>query len=759
VDEYHDGNKIPTALLDPVAQAIQAFYPQPNFPGTITNGITTNNFEYNVPSNTDDRIFFGRLDYDITPHNRLMVSALDHNSNNPHLGEGTCPIDCAAKNSESGNSQVSDVWTISSKTFNEARMGFNFFLEFYAPYTLNQGYPAKLGWQFAKANLYPTINISGACCYTQQPGTSAIYKDMNYNPSDVVTMIRGKHILHFGGELLATQTNTTPWGYVNAGTLGYAGVYTASTQGTGNTTGVPYADFLLGQTSSWSAGVTPEYGARIKNTAAFFQDDIRVFPNLTVNFGLRWQGTSGISEVKNKEQVFDPTVLNPASNSYGAMWSASTHANGRTRLLAPIWSTFLPRVAFSYQPKSNTVIRGGFGLFASNYSLDTYGLGVGNDSGFKGSENDSTNGVNPVVILREDGNTNNQGSAGASINSLYIGPTTDPSAFNGQSVNYNQYHSPVPKIWEYNLEIQRELGTNMMATVAYVGSLGFDLPFPTDINQVPEDKLSPDDATGSTNARPFPQYQSITGNGMTYARSNYNSLQASIQRRYTSGLEFNFNYTWSHFLDTQDSAGWNSYQGNQPLQNSFVPSANYGPSNFDIRNMLKGSVVYNFPIGKGRRFLNNNYVLDQLIGGWVTAATVQVQSGNPFTVVMANNNSFSQANDQYPNVVGDPLAGPHHTNQEWFNVAAFAQPAPATFGDSHRNSVYGPGLSNINFSLGKTFPIWRQVVVEIRANATNVLNHPSFAQPDNFIGPGHTAQITGVTVGGRVMQLNGRISF
>ncbi len=100
-----------------------------------------------------------------------------------------------------------------------------------------------------------------------------------------------------------------------------------------------------------------------------------------------------------------------------------------------------------------------------------------------------------------------------------------------------------------------------------------------------------------------------------------------------------------------------------------------------------------------------------------------------------------------------------HNNLHWFNVAAFAQPAPGTYGNSHRNSLRGPGLSEVNASLGKDFPIWRQVVLNIRADATNVLNHPSFAQPDNLIGSGHTGQITGVTVGGRSMQIYGQISF
>jgi hypothetical protein len=155
------------------------------------------------------------------------------------------------------------------------------------------------------------------------------------------------------------------------------------------------------------------------------------------------------------------------------------------------------------------------------------------------------------------------------------------------------------------------------------------------------------------------------------------------------------------------------------------------------------------PFGHGQQFLNNNSILAQTVGGWQTAATIMVQTGNPFTPVMANDTSFAQSGTQYPNLVGNPRSGSHGTVDEWFNVNAFAQPDPATFGNVRRDSVYGPGLSNVNFSLGKNFHIWREGVFQIRADASNVFNHPSFGLPDTTIGPGHNAQITSVTVGCR----------
>lgn len=765
--EYGNGNRIPASRIDPVAKAIQAYYPAPNTPGTITAGVPTNNFVFNVPGAVPFTKFFGRLDYDITPRNRLTLSETE--SDNPAYsnGEGICPINCQAQDVSRHNAQITDVWTISPNVINELRLGYTNQLNFFVPASLGKGFPAKLGWQFAKADIFPIITVNGY--YQLTSNTNAVYKEHVYDPSDVVTLIRGKHILHFGGEFLFFRDNSTAWGNTNGGTMTYTGAYTQETQGY-SSTGLTFADFLLGQTQAWNAKVTPEFGGRMRLPQMFAQDDYKLTPNLTLNLGLRYQIQSGWGEVKGNQRTFDPTIPNPASGTLGAMWYGSTHVNGRTTLQAPVYNTLLPRVGFSWSPHPNTVLRGGFGLYAYNWSLDTYGGDMGQAFGSQGSVSDQTNGVTPLVILSSSG-----------ANLPYIAATTDPSKFNKSNVSSTMYHTPVGGTYQWNLSLQRELGTDMVAELAYVASHGHDLPFPVDINQIPEDKLGPNDV--ALGYRPYPQYQNIsqsTNNGI----SNYNSLQASIQKRLTHGLNFNFSYTWAHFLDDMDSSGWGSRAGAQTYQRAYNPAANYGNSNFDVRNAVKGSVVYQLPFGRGRQFLNNNWLLDELIGGWQSSGTVVVQSGQPFTVAMKSNNSYAQAGAWFPNVIGNPHInhGAFHGTNQWFNEAAFAQPTPGTFGNSRRNSLYGPGLSQVNFSLGKTFAIWEQVHLQIRADANNVLNHPSFGLPAANGQPAQltvcsdttstgcvgsavgavatgTSTIRGVTVGGRTMQIGARLSF
>ncbi|HEY5254710.1 MAG TPA: carboxypeptidase-like regulatory domain-containing protein [Acidobacteriaceae bacterium] len=764
-DEYGNGNKIPENLLDPVAQKIQAYYPKPNVPNpTVQNGITSNNVFYNIPSNSPSWSYFYRVDFDITPTNRLTATEYYTKGQSNELSND-CPINCTTATNSAITAQLTDVWTFSPDKTNEFRVGLSTQNNLYLPETIGQGYPTKIGLQFAKADLFPTVNVGSE--WQLAPGTNAIQHQIMFEPSDVLTLIKGKHVLHMGGEFLNQQINSTFWGNVDAGQFTYAGVYTAHDQTTAAISGFPYADFLLGQTQAWTASNTPEFYPRTKTFQAFIQDDIKVLPNFTFNVGLRWEGWTGMTEAHNNMRSWDPNVINPGvdpfgnANTPGAMWYGTTQANGRTRVIAPSWDTFLPRFGFSWQAKSNTVVRGGLGLFGYNYNEGPNAYNeLGSEFGQSGNETDQTNGVFPVVILSSDGNTNNQGPYGSSVNSLYLNAPTTPDALNGQSVNFAYYHEPISKIWQYNLEVQRELGPNTVVNVAYVGSHGYEQIFGIDLNQIPEDKLGPNDTTGATNARPYPNFQSIGGNKFV-GISNYNSLQATIEKRLTSGLQFNFNYTWSKFLNDGDPCAWNC--GTTTVQNMYVPSQNYGPADYDIRHMFKGRVIYQLPVGKGQRFLNNNSPLAQIVGGWQTAATIQWQTGNPFTVTTANDNSYSQSGTQYPNVVPDvsPWSGNVRTvgpNGNWFNEAAFSQPADGTFGDSSRNSLYGPHLSNINLSLAKNFPIWK-TVLQIRADSTNVFNHPSFGLPNSQIGPGQQSTITSVTVGGRAVQLLGRLTF
>jgi hypothetical protein len=313
------------------------------------------------------------------------------------------------------------------------------------------------------------------------------------------------------------------------------------------------------------------------------------------------------------------------------------------------------------------------------------------------------------------------------------------------------------------------------------GSHATDLSFPVDVNQVPGNLIAQSAATGNGQAfRPFPQFETINGN--TYnAFSNYNSLQLSLTKRFTRNVQFNMSYTFSKFLDEQDSAGWGGRGGDQRYQDAYNPRLNYGPSNFDIRHMFKGNVVYQLPFGKGRAYMNQGGLLDAILGGWQASTIFVIQSGQPFTpLVGTSNNSGALSGDWYPNLIGDPSVS-NQNIQQWFNSCtllsdgttepssctnpAWAVPAAGTFGTAGRNILRGPSLVSFDFSMGKNFrlPLPRETgELQIRVDAQNVFNHPNFAQPNQYVGTGGAGTITGLAAspyGARQIQLGARLSF
>jgi hypothetical protein len=787
--EYGNGNRIPASMINPVAKNFQTLLltlgknavQQPSNVGTsqTLQGVVTNNYAYSTPGVNTFTKYFGRLDYDINPKNRLTISQTESDNPGFSFGQNVCPINCESEDVSRENAQISDVWSFSSTFQNEARMGFTDQLNFFGPETLGKGYPAMLGYKLAKADLIPGFgpgsNITGFSTGNTSP---FIYKEFVYDPSDVVTLIRGRHVLHFGGEFLISLADSTQYGYLNAGTPSFGGLYTSeggqSTKSSSTlANGIAYADFLLGQMSSFSASVTPEYGARTKSPQLFIQDDYKLRPNLTVNLGLRYQVHTGWNEVKGNESTFDPTVANPAGG-LGAIWYGFSKANGRSQLIAPSYNNWFPRVGFSWQPMNDTVLRGGFGIYASTLSIDTYGSGMGGAFGSSGGPSDTTSGICPVAQIDSDGSAPDTTDPGCGVvtngknyntltpNAAYLTAPTTPDARNGQSVGYNQYRTPLPKNYQWNLSLERQFGQNYVTTLTYVGNHGFDLNFPVDINQVPENQLSANDLQN----KPYPLFNNI-GGSTNNAISNYNALQAVVTKRMSYGLQLSVNYTWSHFLDDLDSSGWGAREGFQNYQNAFNPSANYANSNFDIRNMFKGQAIYQLPFGRGKQFLNKNLLLDEVLGGWQVSSVWVVEGGNPMGITTGgNNNSNNQSGSftQQANLVGNVnLPGSTKSRlREWYNLNALVVPAPYTYGNFRRNQVYGPGVVNVAASLGKTFDLWpdRGVKLLFRADAGNVLNHASFGQPgNNAIGPGQSAIITSTTVGGRQIQLYGRISF
>ncbi len=347
-------------MFDNVSKNLQQYYPTvSNSVGSLVqgnllaNGVYQNNWQDSYPVPRPWRRFFGRLDFDVTPNNRLTLS----DNQGDEGGNGANPVTpypfaCQLGDVDNNVGQITDVWNVNSNTINEARMGYTDQLNFFSDSTTGQNYPTKLGWQFGKANIIPALQYIRNYPYAWlDPATNAEYKEFAFDPPDVVTMIRGKHILHFGGEMAFCRDDATNWGNLNGGTVQFSGEYTENwtvNSATGvvspnSSSGEEYADFLLGYITNWNASYTPEFGSRLKKPQMFVQDDWKINRNLTVNLGLRYEISHGFNEVIGNEATFDPMVKNNDGTS-GAYWFGSTHTNGRTALQTNVFSTFLPRV-------------------------------------------------------------------------------------------------------------------------------------------------------------------------------------------------------------------------------------------------------------------------------------------------------------------------------------------------------------------------------------------------------------------------------
>jgi hypothetical protein len=781
-------NAIPAGRLDPVAAKILALYPAPNAGGP---GAFSNNFSTTLSAPNPNLRFFGRIDYDLNQKNRVSFSISQ--KDNPGVNKGgkfPCPINCFSGDIDGYNAQVTDTWTLSPTMVNEFRMAYTKQGNWFVPQSKGFNASSALGLQYAKADILPQISINGAgfCCSQISPGTNAIYIENLYDPSDVFTIIKGRHVLHFGGEVLMGEGNTTPWGNLQSGNFTFSGNYTADSTAAAGTTGAGLADFLLGDVQSWDATNQTTSYARIKSPQFFAQDNWKIRPNLTLNLGLRYVATTGYSEIHNSIGGFDPnltlnctvdqngTPCGSLNGTKGSLFFAPQ--NGRTTLQKPIYDIFLPRVGFAWELMNATVLRGGFGMYSYNFSQDVYGNGIGFGSLGRSSGNASDvnqgTGPNPLVSLSASA-----AAANSVLNYVVGSPSVkDVSHYLNVKSPSNQtfvpYDVPVGRINEWQLSIEHQFAHDYLASIAYVGSHAMNLQFPTDVNQITSAAgIAASVANGAAVQadRPFPAWGSLGGNNFN-AISNYNGLQTQLTKRYSNGLNFSVNYVWSHMLDEQDSAGWGNRGGTQSWQIGNNPGANYGNSNFDVRNAFKGYASYELPFGKGKSYLNGNSLASELVGGWRLAGTFITQSGNPFTVT---NNTNANATftgcgngcSWFPNVVGSTSASNQSLNQ-WFNTAAFVNAAPAgqfAFGNEHRNSLIGPRLTVMNLSLAKAFSITERVHMELRSDWVNALNHPSFNRPGNVLGASNFGQINaatqggGVTVAPRSGQLSARVTF
>ena len=784
-------NGILNVPYDSVAMNLQKFFPAANAPGWIagcpgpvnasasvpqTCANTANDFVFNGSSPNTDTWYTGKVDFNASSKQRLSFSFNYFPTVSTYVpADPLFPNDATSTQkgfTDNLTSQVSDVYTISSTMLNEFRVGASRELDKYSPPSLNKNDPTIIGLQptygpNSPSNVFPKIQIDaagggngtgcmalGAGC-NENGNISAVLGEGAYTVSDILTLIRGRHTIKVGGEYDRFYQNYTNWGDISSGNFEF----------NGGVTGIPYADFLAGDVYGWYVSNSDPTSAHMWASALYASDDFKVSSHVTLNVGLRWAIQSGWGVKNNLFGNYDPYLPNPADGGIyrGAILfggQGDTLYGGPTSNMQTIqaadFKEFAPRIGFAWSPRDKWAIRASYGVFdaprdSENYTDGALGLGfnphqVGNNGYSNGS----------AVFQLSQGP-----SAGLSV----VYPTLQTltsTVSNFSGVEYYPRNMPTVYIQNFLLSVQHQFGGGILVDASYVYTRGRNLNFQTDINQAP---ISEFGCTGYNCGNPNPIFNNIQAQ-IYDGYSNYNALQLRVQKRMSYGLNFQVNYAWSKSLDTGTGNGHGS--GVDIYQSAFNPAANYGLSDFNSTNTLIGQIVYELPFGRGRKFEVPRYV-EPIVGGWRVSSLFQWHGGVPFTPVIQSgiattidpglSASINQGGSMlYPDRVGDPGVS-HRSNAMWFNPAAFANPAPGTFGNAGRNTLVGPGFTNADFSLGKEFVLPERLTLEIRADMYDVFNHINWSNPNADVGysGGVLANSSAGTITNAINSGNGRI--
>ena len=711
------GGRIPAFMISPIGRAIADLYPLPNRDVPFQNHVSS-------PNQTDAVDQFDlRLDRGLTDRLGLSgrYSFADRRLFEPFTGAGFPRVPGYGDEVErrAQNAMLAATQTLRPSLLHEARLGYTRV----SAGVFHEGQGASLNRRVGLPELSPNPRDWGLSLITV-PGLSPLGHEYN-NPQhsttdalqllDVLTWSRGRHLLKAGFDARAVRQDA----YRDVQARGFL---TFSSFPGPSITGNGLADLLLGMPLfTGAARLDNPQRLRAESYAVFLQDSYQVSSRVTLSTGLRWEYASPGVDADDRATLHDP-----ASGGLVAVGTAGLPRagyEGDSNNLAPRLG-----LAWTLDRSGVTVVRAGYGVYYGQSPLaPSEGLYF-----------------SPPYY---DFNSYFQ---------LPFRPLTladpFPAAF---PIRLPPRASAIdrdlqsPRMQQWNLGIQRQLGSSRLAEVAYVGSHGSSLLRARDLNQPPP--------SATPLPRPNPAFDEITYLESS-GRSRYHALQARVEQR-TPSLTLLAGYTFGKSLD--DGSGFFPTMGdpNYP-QDSRNPAAEYGRSAFDVRHRLSLSFAWALPFGGDAEGLARAVLAD-----WHLAGIVTLQSGRPFTVSLLpdfdNSNTGRAAlgfgaNDR-PNLVGDPeIDDP--SPERWFDTSAFTYPAFGTFGSAGRNIVEGPGYQNVNAALIKRLRLTERASLDLRLEAFNLFNRTNFDLPDNFLGSPTFGRILSAQ-SPRRLQFGGRIEY
>jgi len=721
--------------ISPVSQAILAVWPS----GGSAIGIGTNELTINPPfSNTTNR-FNPRVDLNLSQTDHVFTAFHTEYGNSSNYDIIVGPAGKSLSRSANYAGTVGWTHTFTGTTLNDFRFGWGRHKGDRMPFGVGAVSPSSFGIQ-GIPNCLSSVPDTGDGSKCGTPGVSVggyngfSNSGMLYEPattlhfSDTISKSLRRHSLKIGGQGdHYSIDNYQPNDVV--GNFSF----------TGSRTGNAFADFLFGVMNKGSVQVQPLLvSSRAWSYSFFVQDDIKLTPKLTLNAGLRWQYDQSFTEQHHGDAFFNPFT--------GAWQQFGVNAPDTT--FDPKKNQFEPRVGLSWNPMGGFVVRAGYGIMHPGF--------VGH-----GRAGDGQPGPN---LLR--GTSLGAGTQWDSPLPVDIPPSdvTAPIPVNGL-VSFSswaprkQYPNYV-QLW--NLTVQKQFGNNTTAQLAYVGSKGTHLPINYAYNICQQSPASLAANGWGATTSPYCSAAAAASAGIWnlvvtpgwwgLSSSNYHSMQAQFDHRFSHGFSMLANFTWSKLID-DSSSDWGGFWSLDVLgQNFYDRKSERSVSAGDIPLRLTLAPIVELPFGPGRRWLNSG-VAANLLGGWRVSTIYTISAGTPFGII---DNCYGYCNAAHmlsdrPMLIGDPasISGSQRTANLWFNNQAFdfsgTFPGPGlvdltgpeditkAFGNSPRyySNVRNPGANNLDFSVQKDFkiPAGEQAKLTFRADFFNLPNHPQFAEP------------------------------
>jgi hypothetical protein len=483
----------------------------------------------------------------------------------------------------------------------------------------------------------------------------------------------------------------------------------------------------------------------IESTPAIFaQDSWKISPKLTINYGLRWDYNTPLTERNNRLATYDfynqeySIVAGDKDLPTGPL-PANTVVLGRHSIVTAHYADFSPRLGFAYRLDSKTTVRAGIGRTFDDWGLP---LQVGQQS--RGSwpsglpQQAAQKPLNTAGLSLKPDGTQVTGE-----NPFYGQAVLPPSPLPAGGLGFQDVKWVPASSVQWNLEVEREFSKFGNLSIAYVGSHTEHQTVLQPYNTAP---ASTTPLAQQTNPYPDQVFGSVGSTLRSTGWANYDALQAKLTRSFSGGLTYNAAFTYSRTLAFSSCNGDFS---NQCIQNLYDFTGDYGPSDLDVPLIFTFNANYALPFGKGRQYMNSGAAA-WILGDWQVNTILAIRSGlvsNPTNGLNTDTaNSGDGSNEQRINYVGNPEKGAPHTKAAWWNPTAFALPANGTFGNAGINSLRGPGYWNDDFSLFRDIPFTERFKLQFRAEAFDVFNHPNLGYP----GGGSQANFSGSTTTGGV---------